>query len=233
MSNEENEKKPRELKITVDSEQMKQLAMDLAKEQLKVSALTEKVLDKNEDKRIIFKDEEDKNIQFNSSDTLEKRKLQAYEKFHQEKFLKAESKQELNDMITNLVNEVAEKRKEAPEGSAPLNSQQMGFNGQDDLYKHRFQNEKELVSTLRDLAHSGSEEAKSYLDALMVQFIKSKKQNPNSPDNSYDSNSPENLPLLKREGQFLTPVRKEEGDIGKILEAWKRERNAKRESGKQ
>lgn len=232
MSNEENPNK-KELKITVDSEQMKQLALDLAKEQLKVSALTEKVLDKSENKRILFKDEEEKNIQFNSSDSLEARKLQAYEKFHQEKFLKAESKQELNDMITNLVNEVAVSRTKTPEGSAPLNSQQMGSNGQDDLYKHRFANEKEMISTLRDLARTGDENAKSYLDALLAQYIKAKKQNPNTPDVPYDPNAPENMPDLKKEGQFLTPVRKEEGDIGKILEAWKRERNAKRESGKQ
>jgi hypothetical protein len=218
----EDEKKAKSLHITVDSEQMKQMALDLAKEKIKNEKLEEEKL----------KQAEDKNIQFNSSDSLEARKLQAYEKFHQERFLKAESKDELNDMITDLVNEATQKRKEVPEGSAPLNSQQMGSNGQDDLYKHRFANEKEMISTLRDLARTGDENAKSYLDALMAQFIRAKKQNPNVPDAYFDPNAPENMPLCHKEGQFLVPE-KGQGDIGKILEAWKRERNAKRESGKQ
>lgn len=229
---EENEKKPRELKITVDDTAMKELALSLAKEQLKVASLEEKTLDQQgETKRIIFKDEgESKPLLFNSDSDLATRKLQVWEKFHDERFLSATTKEELNQMVTNLVNEVAASRKQAPSGSAPMNSQQMGSIGQnDDLYRHKFANEKEMVQTLQKLSREGDQNAKSYLDALLSQYIKAKKANPNQPDQFYDPNAPENLPDLVKQGEFLTPVRKEDGDIGKILEQFKRERNAKRE----
>lgn len=233
---EENEKKPRELKISIDSEQMKQMAMDLAKSQLKISSLEEKTLDQQgETKRILFKDEgESKPLLFNSDSDLATRKIQCYERFKDERFLSSEitTKEQLSQAVTNLVNEVANSRTKTPEGSAPLNDRQMGSNSQiDDLYRHKFQNEKELVSTLQKLSREGSTEAKSYLDALMVQYIKAKKANPNQPDAFYDPNSPENLPDLHKEGQFLVPE-KGQGDIGKILEHWKQIRNAKREEGK-
>ena len=224
MSNEENEAKSKSLKITVDSEQMKQLAMDLAKEKIKNEKLEDEKLKQAEDKPLLF----------NSDSDLATRKIQVYEKFHDERFLKAESKEELSQMVTNLVNEVAEKRKPTPSGgSAPMNDKQFPNQNVDDLYRHKFSNEKEMVQTLQKLSREGDSNAKSYLDALLSQYIKAKKANPNVPDAFYDPNAPENLPDLKHEGGFLTPVDKSEGDIGRLLEQWKQQRNAKRESGKQ
>jgi len=222
MSNEEDEKKAKSLHITVDSKQMEQLATDLAKEKIKNEKLEDEKLKQGEDKPLLF----------NSDSDLATRKIQVWEKFHDERMLSAQTKEELTQMVTNLVNEVAVSRTKAPSGSAPLNSQQMGSDGQDDLYKHRFSNEKEMISTLLKLSRENDQNAKSYLDAMLQNYVKAKKQNPNVPDAYFDPNAPENLPLLKKEGQFLVPVDPKEGDIGKILEAWKQIRNAKREEGK-
>jgi hypothetical protein len=225
MTEENGEKKARELHVTVDSEQMKQLAMDLAKEKLKNEKLEHNYNPDRVNEQL--KDEVE--------DLKGKLELTA-------EIALAEKKKKLglapdNQMTPDQVMAYEKglesgSDKKSPSGSAPL--QDNYFEQQkSDLYKHKFENEKEMVSTLQKLAREGNSEAKSYLDALMAQFIKAKKANPNVPDVFYDPNQASELPLMKSEHGFLTPVDKNEGDLGKLIKKWKDEARAKREEGVQ
>lgn len=161
-----------------------------------------------------------------SDDTLAQRKLQTYEKFGKDdRFLQVKTQQELTDLITQKVNEATEKYKPAPTGSAPLNSQQMGT--RTDLYHMKFDNPKQMVETLSKMAREGNVEAKSYLDSITARWIDAKKKNPQIPDPYFDPNAPENLPLMKKIGEFVpegvTPQDPTEGTLGGIVEAWRQQ----------
>jgi hypothetical protein len=60
----------------------------------------------------------------------------------------------------------------------------------------------------------------------MKQYVFSKKRNLSVPEGFFDPNSPEalsQLDLVRKDG-YLTPRDPKDGDIGKILNAWKLER---------
>jgi hypothetical protein len=119
-----------------------------------------------------------------------------------------------------------------PSGTAPLNRAQLGERGTD-LYHTRFSNPQELISTLQKLSHEGNAEAQSYLDKLTEQFVRVYIHGKKPLEEYHDPNSPENLPDLKKEGNYLTPVRKEEGDLGRLIDSWRIQAKRKREEGKE
>jgi hypothetical protein len=227
MSSEENPNKPRELKITVDSEQMKQMAMDLAKSQLKISKLEEKTLDQQgETKRILFKDEgESKPLLFNSDSDLATRKIQVWEKFHDERFLSATTKEELSSMLTNYINEVAEKRKPAPSGSAPLQSDYQEFQKSGTYPSH-----KALVEDLYRREREGDVTAHQILNKLFDKHFREFKKQSQTPDKLLDPNSKEaleELNLIQKNG-FLQPANPEDGDIGQYKRKYRERQQTKR-----
>lgn len=155
-------------------------------------------------------------------------KIQAVQKFGRpDLFLCANSKEELSDSITSYINEIANKGKQAPSGSAPLNPEQYGQK-KEDLYTKKYSSYHEMIDELLDTMHNGTPieqaNATSYYEAILKKWVLEKKRNANVPEAFYDPNLPENLPELKELSGFKVPVRKEEGDIGKILLAWKKQR---------
>jgi hypothetical protein len=162
-----------------------------------------------------------------SEDDLATKKLQAYQKFHNPMFLDAPDKETLNAMLTNYINELAEKsqRNPNPSGTAPLNSAQYGTK-EENLYEKKYSSHYEMVSDLINKSHNGNEEAQSYLNSLMKKYILDKRQNPQRIEGFHNPNSPEALQELDlvRKGDVLMPRDPKDGDIGRILNSWKLER---------
>lgn len=217
MSNEE--KKDQKIKITVDNEQTKALAEELGRERIKNEKLIDYVTEKE-----VKEDHGD----------LATRKLQAFEKFHNENFLHAETTEELSQMLTNHINDIAEKSKGVPSGNAPLNAQQYGAKPED-LYTKKFFDSQAMVTELRRLTHEGTpeekEEAERYINALFRQYALDKRQNPTRPEPSTNPNSPENLlelDLVQKDG-FLTPRNKEDSEVGQLQKRWRLERKRRME----
>jgi hypothetical protein len=162
-------------------------------------------------------------------------KIQAVQKFGRpDLFLQAESKETLNAMLTNYINELAEKsqRNPNPSGSAPLNREQYGTK-ETNLYSKKYGSHYEMVSDLIEKSHNGNEEAASYLNSLMKAYVFSKKRNLSTPEGFYDPNSPEALQQLDlvRKGDVLTPRDPKDGDIGKVLEKFRLERLLRMKKG--
>jgi len=203
MSNEKKDDKA--IKITVDNEQTKKLAKELA-----VSELKNELLQQEKE---------------NPEPSLNDLKMQAIEKFGRaDLWTQATSKAQLRDMITNFINSVAEQSKGSPSGSAPLNSAQMGQS--QDLWTKKYEDYPSMIKELRQKAHAGNREAQSYLDQLLTKYGEWKHLNPTVPEQAHNPNSQEellDLHLVKK-GDFLTPENPENGDIGKILAQWKVER---------
>jgi len=179
----------------------------------------------------ILKEKEQKEVK----DDLAERKIQAYQKFHIEGFLDATSKEDLNMMLTSHINALMERDKPTPAGFAPLNSEQMGQR-KENLYEKKFGTYYEMVMHLTDISHGNSpqaEEAKSYLNSLMKKYVLDKRNNPERVEGFHNPNSPEALAQLDlvQKGEVLTPRNPEDGDIGKILHAWKLERLARMKKG--
>ncbi len=122
--------------------------------------------------------------------------------------------------------------RQTPSGSAPMNSRQMGIQ-EDSLYKRRFQNtpegQKLMVDSILDQMHFGKtqqerDEATSYYNAMLMQWIRSKKQKQDL-DEFYNPNLPQNIPDLKTvEGGYQVPRNADEGDVGKIFAKFRAER---------
>ncbi|MGD0644390.1 MAG: hypothetical protein ABSA75_05745 [Candidatus Bathyarchaeia archaeon] len=210
MSNEQPQNKGREIKVTVDNEQMRSMALDLAKEQLK----TEKLIDTLA-RREVADDHND----------LATKKLQVYEKFGDSNALNCQTTEDLRNFVTQKVNDAS---KPIPAGSAPLNQAQYGR--KDDLYTHHYSDFGSMVNDLTNKIHDPNstdeqrKEAQSYYDSLLKKWIQTQKRNPESPLGWYDPNLPENLPSdLKRTPEgFL--VSENEGDIKRITNNWRNER---------
>lgn len=209
------EKKDQKIKITVDNEQTKALAEELARERIKNDKLVDKIAS-NEVK-------EDHN-------DLATRKLQAFEKFHNENFLHAETTSELSQMITNYINDIASKGKGEPSGSAPANAQQYGAKPED-LYTKPYSSYQEMVQDLRKKSAEGNPEAKQYLDSLIKKWILDKRENPTRPEPSFNPNTPESLSDLDlvQKGENLTPQNKEDGDLQRLQKRWREERKRRME----
>lgn len=162
-------------------------------------------------------------------------KIQAIQKFGRpDLFLQAESKETLNAMLTNYINELAEKsqRNPNPAGSAPLNSEQYGQK-ETNLYEKKYSSHYEMVSDLINKSHAGNTEAQSYLNSLMKQYVFSKKRNLSTPEGFYDPNSSEalqRLDLVQKDG-ILTPRDPRDGDIGKVLGKFRLERLLRMKKG--
>jgi len=183
-----------------------------------------------ENERLLIEKEQKEN-----SDLAE-RKIQAYQKFKNPMFLDAPDKETLSAMLTNYISELAEKsqRNPNPSGSAPLNREQYGQK-EENLYEKKYSSHYEMVNDLINKSHAGNEEAQSYLDSLMKQYAFSKHRNLSAPEGFYDPNSPEalqQLDLVRKDG-YLTPRDSKDGDIGRILEAWKQERKKRMEGNKE
>jgi len=162
-------------------------------------------------------------------------KIQAIQKFGRaDLFLQAETKEMLSSMLTNYINEIAEQNNpsQTPSGSAPLNDAQYG-RGKEDLYRKKYSSRYEMVSDLVKKSHEGNSEASSYLDSLMKKYVLDKKNSPERVEGFHNPNSPEALAELDlvQKGEVLTPRNPEDGDIGKILHAWKQERMRRMKKG--
>lgn len=218
----ENNDKDRKIKITVDNEQTKILAEELARERLKNDKLVDYVAGKevNED--------------HNDLATL---KLQAYQKFKNPMFLDAENKETLSAMLTNYINELAEKANptQKPSGVAPANDLQYG-RGKEDLYTRKFYDSQQMVSELRRLSKEGTPQEKAdsehYLGELWRKYVLDKRAMPTRAEPSVNPNSPESLTelgLVQKDG-FLTPANKEDGDLGQLQRKWREERKRRMEN---
>jgi len=149
----------------------------------------------------------------------------------------ATSKEMLNAMLTNFINEVSSQSKAKEQGgNAPLNAQQYGAKSED-LYTRKFYDSQQMVSELRRLSHEGTpqekQEAEHYLNELWKKYILDKRSQPTRSEASQNSNTPEalsELDLVQRDG-FLTPRNKEDGDIQKLQRAWRLERKRKMREG--
>lgn len=205
----------KEIKVTVDNEQTKILAEELARERLKNERLVDTLARRE--------------IQGDNSD-LATRKLQVYQKFGDSKALDCQTTEELRDLVTSLINERAPNP--TPAGSAPLNSAQYGQS--DDLYKRRFPDQKSMIDALLADMHGSdprkAEIARSYYDKMLAIWIKSKRSKQGL-DDFFDPNRVENLPLLKDVNGFKVPVDPSEGDIGRLQKMWRAERTRKAQEG--
>ena len=162
-------------------------------------------------------------------------KIQAIQKFGRaDLFLQAETKEMLSSMLTNYINELAEQNNptQTPSGSAPLNDAQYG-RGKEDLYRKKYSSQSEMVNDLVKKSHEGNEEAQSYLNSLLKKYMLDKKNSPERVEGFHNPNSPEALAELDlvQKGEVLTPRDPNDGDIGKILHAWKLERLARMKKG--
>jgi hypothetical protein len=161
-------------------------------------------------------------------DSLADKKIQVYKEFGDEKALDATSTEELKNFVTQKVKDAAEKSRGIPSGSALVDAQ---FGRRpDDLYTHKFENYGELIKELRERAKT-SREAQSYLDSITEIALRTMKD-PNQRIPFYNPNDPVNLPPLKDEGGFKVPVKKEQGDIGKLIERFANE-NPRRKRAKE
>lgn len=187
-----------DIKITVDNEQTRVLAEELARERLK---------NKSED-----------------PEDLAKKIDQANSEFNTDMFSQATSKDMLKAMIkTKIADLIAHEHHGTPAGS-PLVPQQMGEKPTD-LWTKSYTSYQEMISDLQKKKAESSKEAESYLNQMLSQWATGKRLNPHA-DNSYNPNVPEALPQLKGvEGTSAkTPLNPEEGDIGSIMAHWKKER---------
>ena len=124
MSNEQPQNKGREIKVTVDNEQTKSLALELARANL----LNEKLVDTVARKEV----KDDHN-------DLATKKLQVYQKFNDSRALDCQTVEELQNFVTQKINDAS---RPIPAGSAPLNAQQYGQS--DELWKRKFGSDKEI-----------------------------------------------------------------------------------------
>jgi len=170
-----------------------------------------------------------------SEGDLAEKKIQVYQKFNDSKCFDCQSKEELSNFVTGLINERAPKP--TPSGSAPMNDAQFGIKS-GDLYRRKFSSDKEMIDSVLDQMRNGKtqaerDEARSYYDKMLGLWVRSKRHNQGL-DGFYDPNKIEHLPNLKRTPEgFMTPENKDEGDIGKILAHWRIEAKRKREEGVQ
>ncbi|MGD0160336.1 MAG: hypothetical protein ABSB89_08560 [Candidatus Bathyarchaeia archaeon] len=113
-----------------------------------------------------------------------KRKELAHD-FNDNRFLEAEDKKELAQMVAEVVRETQELRANtpAPSGSAPLNDAQYGRNQNSDLKSMKFESHEALVSHLRELEQNGTQEekaeAKQVLDILWRKTVEAMKNGQN------------------------------------------------------
>jgi hypothetical protein len=166
-----------------------------------------------------------KGIEGKSDGSVAEKKLELYKDYGDQRILDAKDGTELKAVMKSIIKEGLEKARPdyvPPAGSAPMNAQQMGEHT--DLYRMKFTDAKTMVSTLSRLSREGNSEAESYLTALTERWLKAKKSQPNRPDDVFDPNAPENMPLMKKIDTFLVPQDPSEGELGKIVENW-RQRN--------
>jgi len=209
MTEQSQQNKGREIKVTVDNEQMKSMALDLAKEQLKNDKLADALA-----RREVADDHND----------LATKKLQVYQKFGDSNALNCSTVEDLRNFVTQKINDAS---KPIPAGS-PLVPQQYGQ--KDDLYTHHYSDFGSMVSDLKDKIRDPNStdeqrrEAQSYYDSLLKKWIQTQKRNPEVPTGFYDPNVPEHLPSdLKRTPEgFL--ISENEGDLKMLQNRWRAER---------
>lgn len=204
MSNEENEKKlgealkKGEFKITVDDTAMKQMAETNAELKQKVKELEQKE---------------------GESFDLEAKRKELAKDFNDKRFLEAENKQELAQMVAEAVKEAQEIKQGKPTGSAPMNDRQLGVSQGSDIMTQKFNSTKDMIAELRRREKSvnaqTSQEAKKILEALYRKSLEAQKQSGQAIP-LFDPNNPENLPELKEEHGFKTPIDPTTGDLGEF-----------------
>lgn len=163
-------------------------------------------------------------------DSLAEHKLQAYQKFNDTKFLDAQSQEELSNMLTAHINDLAQKAKGTPSGSAPLSKAQFGQK-EYSLYEKPYN--RETLDELQKLSAEGNQEAKDILTAILKKWAIDKRRQ-NTPEDSFNPNSKEaleRLDLIEKDG-FLTPRNKDDSEVGRLQARWRAERKAKMEEGK-
>ena len=135
MSNAQPQEK--KITVTVDNEQTKALALELARANL----LNEKLVDTVARREV--KDDHD---------DLATKKLQVYQKFGDSRALDCSTVEELRDFVTQKINSA---NQPTPAGS-PLVPQQYGR--KDDLYTHHYSDFGSMVSDLREKMHNAPTE---------------------------------------------------------------------------
>jgi uncharacterized membrane protein YkoI len=119
----------------------------------------------------------------------------------------------------------------APAGSAPLNDRQMGIQLSDDIMKKKFNSPQEMISYLRRLEKSDNpvqaNQAKNILNAMFEKWAREKKQGTN--EQPFDANSVENLPPMKKVGDFLTPIDPTQGDLAQFKKTRAQKEQEKKE----
>lgn len=120
----------------------------------------------------------------------------------------------------------------APSGDIPLSSAQLGQSGNLELLKKRFPSVEAMIKHLRTVERNSTNpyaqnEAKLLLEKLFQKTIKSQKET-GQPIQAYDPNTIENLPPLKKVGDFVTPIDPTEGDLGQFKKTRERKESEKK-----
>jgi transcriptional regulator of met regulon len=174
---EENNEKPnpqiQKIEVTVDNEQMKAMALELAEEKLKNQKhlTNEEKLGEAEVQRI-------------NNEKFIEAKLDFAERTGDDSFRECKSKEELTKKLNEYVKlgvEQAKIKGKEPSGNAPLNSQQYGQQGITDLRKLPVN--ANTILYLNNLRRNGDKNASQILDELWAKSISSWRQSGHQPLN--------------------------------------------------
>lgn len=150
-----------------------------------------------------------------SEENLEKLKRETCDRFHSQRFITATSQSELARMVGDYCNEIEEKSKafegRIPEGSAPMNAQQMGRK----MASGTYPNIQALIEDLRDREENGDKNASKIIDALFKKSLDHAK----STNTSIPLFTPEEIETeISKEG-FKIPKNIEDGDLYRLTHA--------------
>jgi len=103
---------------------------------------------------------------------LEKKQIELFQKFNDDRVFEMKTKEELTDFVTTLVNEGLEAKKpkrETPSGSMPLNDAQIKSYVQK---QGEFSSEAEMIADLRKREREGDKSATKILAVLYIKMAK-------------------------------------------------------------
>lgn len=107
---------------------------------------------------------------------LEKKKIEAYREFNDTRFLEATSREQLKEMMTDLIRETSERKKKAPSGNVPLRP--IGYEAESDTQSLidyegsvrdlNFNSFDQMLTVLKARSdQKGDVEARRYLQELL------------------------------------------------------------------
>ena len=199
----------KEIKITVDNEQTKSLALELAQEKLKNDKLADKIVRTN------LSDPDKETLKEENEDLRNKLSLIAEKQFEKKRQeVGAPPEIDTPEKLQGFV--AAKTKRETPSGSAPLNRQQYGGGSEDSIWTRKFSSGEAMVKALEQVANDKSnlEESKKATFALKQLWAKNVQEwKASGKATQLIPNRDESIP--KRDGD----VESQEADFGNQLES--------------